>query len=263
MKFTNGVHRLIHNEGFILLPLKGKRPLIKWKAYNRFHPGHQMILRMILHPDADGIGVLTGKHSGVMVLDIDDPKQFLDNNDYYTETPSGGRHYYYRYHEGDSHTLNVVPGVDIPYIAKLYDIPQINNKRIPIQKVQHHYPTTTSSKPFIPDIHPPTMEDINLCLFIQYYLNKRDTEWDGRYPLARAYYSNVMTLADGDTRLGIEYRHQEDIENRPSKPQRCSTIANSGYVCPNMREDGTCGISGAVSPYGLAIIRQRRRLHNG
>jgi len=82
----------------------GKEPLVRWAQFQK-----KAILAEFLDewkvkfPQAN-IGMITGKNSGITVVDCDDPGRSVDSllKDYgetpfVVETPRGGRHLYYKY----------------------------------------------------------------------------------------------------------------------------------------------------------------------
>lgn len=246
------VERLI-NSNYNLIPLHGKKPLKKW-GFLRYEKAPPNLIRSWFKqfPDAD-IGIITGPTSNIMVLDVDDiTSPYCPRHDAFTTTPSGGRHYYYPYHNGDKHGINVAPGIDIPWVVRFYDWPIINRHRIPLRP--KFEPSLPSRNPLNFLGHRPTMEQMSHCLFIQWFREKRnDPEWDGRYALARAYASNVNTTINPDMNLGPGYRHEADIYARLCAPMTCAAIVNYGFNCPNFDGQG-CKLRAAVTtPYALAL----------
>lgn len=107
--------------GFSVIPLKkDKRPLLaSWKQYQEKPASDEQIeLWWTEHPDAN-VGVVTGKVSGVTVVDIDtykggDISKFPET--YTVRTGNGGYHLYYIYEAGLTISANAyahLPGVDI------------------------------------------------------------------------------------------------------------------------------------------------------
>jgi len=93
---------------------KNKIPLIVWKEYqNRIATKEEIKQWWITYPDAQ-LGIITGKISGMTVVDVE------KNGDYsklpdtaIISTGGGGRHYYYRYHEGYKNKARIAPLTDI------------------------------------------------------------------------------------------------------------------------------------------------------
>lgn len=247
---------LIFDLGYILIPLhpNEKRPLVKWGQYTINKPEPEVILGWFhKFPTAD-FGILTGRFSGVMALDFDKPP-YLDEGEY-TQTPSGGRHYFYKWQEHHRHGLGVRDGLDIPYIVKLYAFPKINPGDMPINGTSNEVRVDGNSQ-FVEDDDKPDMEDLEVCDFISWFRQRRgDSLWDGRYPLARAYASNTIQAENPDLDLGPGYRHTETIVGSVKKPITCTTIVRSGFECPNYdRWSGLCKRTmKSTTPYGLAKI---------
>lgn len=240
------------DHGYILIPLYGKRPAIPWQKLINNRPTPECIEAWFAsRPDAE-IGLLTGPLSGVICLDCDAPP-YPDG--YFTPTPSGGRHYFYPWHDGDRHGLNVTPNHDIPYIVRLYDWPQLNPGRIPEQPSA---PPNTAKPQTTWKQRPADMETLSQCAFIAWFQEQRhDPHWGGRYPLARAYASNVVQTTNPDTHLGPRYQHHDDIYNRIGRPTGCAAIVNAGFNCPHFHNDTQTCLKepGVTTPYGLALRR--------
>lgn len=239
--------------GYVLIPLHPgtKQPKIRWGHLINSPPTHEEQLLYLAEQQPCDIGILTGKPSGIIALDYDAPPYPATGA--YTRTPSGGRHYWYGYHKNDRHGLGVRPGLDIPHIIKLYALPVINTGRIPIQPQPHPESGKVRTDPW--DEDSPDFSFIRSCSFIDWFINKRDDDkWEGRYPLARAYASNVTYCECPDTRLGNDYRHEPYIYRSLNRPIRCETISSFGYTCPHMSTfTGVCKLTGASTPYGFAI----------
>lgn len=90
--------------GLCPIPCSGKRPLVSWKQYQTTRPTRKTVLyRCDQFPTAN-IGILTGKNSGITVVDVDDltitPEQVFERygeTPLIIQTPSGGLHAYYAY----------------------------------------------------------------------------------------------------------------------------------------------------------------------
>ena len=93
---------------------KDKKPLIAWDEYQtRLATVDEVEKWWDLYPEAN-IGIVTGKISGITVIDFD-----LDSEDYKTfpetltvRTGSGGYHLYYQYYPIRNKT-GILPHVDI------------------------------------------------------------------------------------------------------------------------------------------------------
>lgn len=99
--FADAADRL-HQLGLAVLPCggpDGKTPAVQWRNWRGTGPGPALIRQ---HGGAN-IGILTGRRSGVTVVDIDDPSllplmlERFGDTPLITRTPSGGFHLWYRY----------------------------------------------------------------------------------------------------------------------------------------------------------------------
>ncbi len=86
-----------------LIPIgKNKKPLCSWKEFQTHKATEEQLLEWCNLPDIVGFAVVTGKISGVFVLDIDNDSEFetisLPKTPY-AKTGSGGFHYYFLYPE--------------------------------------------------------------------------------------------------------------------------------------------------------------------
>ena len=113
--------------GFSVIPIQpgGKRPLVSWIDYQSRRPTEEEICRWWQHYPNANIGIVTGKISGIVVIDLDPDKDDNENGakvyeqaptDFITKTGRGGYHLYYRYPEDVDHIPNrvgLLPGVDI------------------------------------------------------------------------------------------------------------------------------------------------------
>ena len=93
-----------HELGLAIIPCEGKAPKVSWKKYQTKAPSIATIYRWIkLFPTAN-IGLITGKISGITVIDCDDPNLSLaeleaefGESKFVVSTPRGGRHLYYSF----------------------------------------------------------------------------------------------------------------------------------------------------------------------
>jgi hypothetical protein len=125
--------------GFSVIPLRGpkyaigeteekrydstKRPLIKWEGHQKQKATEDDIKSWFQKWPEANLGLVTGKISGLAVIDLDEPekaKQVLnelvpDSLPFpISQTPSGGEHWYF--HCEDSRIRNntrIVPGADL------------------------------------------------------------------------------------------------------------------------------------------------------
>ncbi len=114
-----------HVQGYNLLPIgPDKRPLIpSWKQWQTETQSDELIMEWFGNNDKN-IGIITGKISGITVVDIDvkdgqaqaDAMRARFPSTYTVRTPSGGYHLYYQYAEGFTVSANAypnLPNVDI------------------------------------------------------------------------------------------------------------------------------------------------------
>jgi hypothetical protein len=109
-------------KGFSVIPVgEDKRPLIKWKEFEDRHATEDEIEEWFTKWPNAGVGIVTGKISGITVVDIDvkETPHMTPGNfplTFTVSTPSGGSHLYYDYHAGIKTAARVsaqLPGVDI------------------------------------------------------------------------------------------------------------------------------------------------------
>lgn len=112
--------------GYAVIPLgKNKKPLVSaWKKYQTTMPTEREIEYWWNKWPSANIGILTGKISGITVVDLDPDKEtgilytFPDKfpNTFTVHTPSGGYHLYYSYDPTLANSVKAfpeLPGVDI------------------------------------------------------------------------------------------------------------------------------------------------------
>lgn len=122
-----GIAKRAHQMGFIPIPLIGKRPFLpKWEQTTR-----EKSLKKIEDTirSANNIGILTGKPSGIVVIDIDLREQGVEKWKEYIKdkempqtftviTGTGGYHYYYKYDDKvDKIGSTKVKGRGIDYLS--------------------------------------------------------------------------------------------------------------------------------------------------
>lgn len=113
--------------GFSVIPAHpgSKRPLVPWIEYQSRRPTKEEIYRWWQQYPNANIGIVTGKISGVVVIDLDLDKGGNESGariyeqaptDLIVKTGRGGYHLYYHYPEDVDHIPNrvgLLPGVDI------------------------------------------------------------------------------------------------------------------------------------------------------
>jgi len=86
-----------------------KKPLVKWMDYmSRMPDKTEVDVWFGLFKDFNGVGLATGKQSGVVVLDIDDPvDDYGFSSPVSVKTISGGKHLYFKHRPGIRNTVRV------------------------------------------------------------------------------------------------------------------------------------------------------------
>ena len=110
-------------DGYSIIPVgKDKRPLLtSWKDYQTRAPSEEEIVNWWKKWPTANIGIVTGKVSGISVVDIDSYKENASTLGKFPKTltirtGNGGFHLYYEYIEGLTVSANAyadLPGVDI------------------------------------------------------------------------------------------------------------------------------------------------------
>lgn len=105
--------------GFSVIPLNGKIPSIEWKEYQTRYATEEELGKWFGDGKAN-IGIVTGKISGITVVDIDAKSGGLETlKDLHlpitwsVKTGGGGWHYYYAYDPKASQTQAIYQGIDI------------------------------------------------------------------------------------------------------------------------------------------------------
>ncbi|NUQ57696.1 MAG: bifunctional DNA primase/polymerase [Candidatus Paceibacter sp.] len=110
-------------KGFPAIPMSptDKKPLVKWAEFQTRMPLKQEIKEMFSKYPKAMCGLITGKISGICVIDCDSPEACEKIDSMLPEmfetpiavSPRGGRHYYFKYSEGLQTKAAVFPQVDI------------------------------------------------------------------------------------------------------------------------------------------------------
>ncbi len=111
--------KLAENNGWSVLPINSeKRPLVEWKKHQSEKASAEIITDWFRQFPEANLGVVTGKVSGLVVIDID-PRHGGKNTLFegietvIVKTGGGGWHYYFEYEEGLQNQVEVQPGIDI------------------------------------------------------------------------------------------------------------------------------------------------------
>ncbi len=91
----------LHDLGFSLLPLRGKRPVVKWKHFQEERAPLSLV-RKWFGEQGHQIGIITGRVSGVVAIDCDSQEAVDRWLKLYAPTPltqdtPRGRHFLYRH----------------------------------------------------------------------------------------------------------------------------------------------------------------------
>jgi RecA-family ATPase len=107
-------------KGFPVIPLRGKKPLIKWERYQHELPTHEDITKWWSEFPNANVGIVTGAISKLVVVDMDGPEgeAWVDNNmprtSVYQKTGKG-KHAIYKYpgYKVSNSVKEIHPEVDI------------------------------------------------------------------------------------------------------------------------------------------------------
>jgi hypothetical protein len=109
--------------GFSVIPCgKDKKPLINWLQYQKKKPEREEIQEWWSKKPQANIGIITGKISGLCVVDIDTEEGFKTISEYFpldidtptARSPKGGMHYYFEWPgEGLRNNCRVITGCDL------------------------------------------------------------------------------------------------------------------------------------------------------
>lgn len=100
--------------GWSVIPLKGKKPRIKWKKYQKTKPSRSRVRKWWDRWPEANIGVVTGRVSGIIVVDIDKESALDELNIPKTltvQTGGGGWHFYFK-RPPKKHIRNAVKFLD-------------------------------------------------------------------------------------------------------------------------------------------------------
>jgi hypothetical protein len=112
-----------YNRGFSIFPcLIDKKPMIKWEKYQKERATEEQIRQWWHNGNKSPIAIVTGKISGVVVVDVDDVEIGFKNLSNYipagietptVKTPSGGYHLFFKYPDTEvRNNAKAIPGCD-------------------------------------------------------------------------------------------------------------------------------------------------------
>ncbi|MBI4158296.1 MAG: AAA family ATPase [Candidatus Yanofskybacteria bacterium] len=86
------------DRGLSVIPVSGKTPLVNWTEFQNRKPTKEEIIKWFSELNPTGIGIITGKISGIVVVDVD----LGGSTEGLSETATvksggGGKHFYYKY----------------------------------------------------------------------------------------------------------------------------------------------------------------------
>jgi hypothetical protein len=130
--------REYYGKGFSIIPLNiDKTPAVTgWKEYQEAKPPEELIKKWWVNGSGPGIGIITGKLSGVVVVDVDDKDNGFKNLAKYispgiitpmAKTPTGGYHLYFK-HPGRfiGNKRNAALGFRVMVVMLLLLLPMLN-----------------------------------------------------------------------------------------------------------------------------------------
>lgn len=105
--------------GWSVIPVgSNKKPLINWKEFQTRKANKEEITQWFNDFPNAGVGVVTGKISGLIVFDVD-PRhggtdtQFESYNTVVVKTGGGGKHFYFKSPGEIQNTTNLIQGIDV------------------------------------------------------------------------------------------------------------------------------------------------------
>jgi hypothetical protein len=97
--------------GCSVFPVEGKKAVVSWKSLQRKRPSNRTFENWQRKFPSSNIGIVTGKVSGITVIDCDDPNvsvselfDIYGETNFVVRTPSGGHHLYYKFNGENSRT---------------------------------------------------------------------------------------------------------------------------------------------------------------
>ncbi|MFA5895205.1 MAG: bifunctional DNA primase/polymerase [Candidatus Shapirobacteria bacterium] len=107
--------------GWSVIPVgPDKIPFVDWKKYQSERPTNENLFEWfaVSFLDKANLGVITGKISGIVVVDIDprhggSDELFKTLETLKVKTGGGGWHYYFQYEDGLQNQVGIQPGIDI------------------------------------------------------------------------------------------------------------------------------------------------------
>lgn len=117
-KFEQALY-LSEKLGWSIIPVSiNKQPLVEWKKYQEIKPTREELVKWFEEYSDANIGVVTGRISNIVVVDIDprhggSTKEFSRIITVKTKTGGNGEHFYFLYEGGIQNHAGIRPGIDI------------------------------------------------------------------------------------------------------------------------------------------------------
>jgi hypothetical protein len=114
-------YRMAFEFSVIPIIVRGKVPMVRWQDYQTALPEESEILEWWTKWPEANVGIVTGKISGITVVDVDTEAGLVALKKYMPElmltptakTQKGGRHLYFKYVPGLSNRVRAIDGVDV------------------------------------------------------------------------------------------------------------------------------------------------------
>lgn len=88
-----------------------KKPAVKWQEFQSRYATDEELKEWFEVKKYNGIGIVTGKISGIVVIDVD-KGDFKIDTPLIAKTISGGQHYYFKWNRVINNTVRFIEGVD-------------------------------------------------------------------------------------------------------------------------------------------------------
>lgn len=109
----------LFDRGWSVIPVGAdKKPLVEWKKYQTERATREEVTGWFTKKSTVNLGIITGKISNLVVVDID-PRHggrrdaLIGYETVIVETGGGGWHYYFKYKEGIQNFAGIAEGIDI------------------------------------------------------------------------------------------------------------------------------------------------------
>lgn len=244
--------------GFSVIPLEGKIPLIQWKEYQERFATDEELKEWFENTD-NNIGIVTGKISGITVVDIDAKSGGLETLKtlhlpltWAVKTGGGGWHYYYKYNENCQQTAGIYQGIDIrndggqvvapPSLHKSglryeWSYKEDEMAEFPIELFQQREIVKKDWASIITSgATQGTRNDMAASVFGKLLNLFKPEEWDGTaYPLAQAWNAkNIPPMSEKELRSVYESIAKRAIND--IRPKSLGEVLSSNYTPKEIAE---------------------------